>query len=269
MAAKFKNQNVSFALSDEMREQINQIMGSLNKYIYGLDSSQFSRDAIDHCHMQAHYQPAPPILRMTEVLQTFKTSYTQPIAHTNFECISKTLLKKIRDLQQKRIATHYELCRIDGVEIIPYDHFWEQVLLDMNLKASNALFSPIENTNIKNVQYEPFCNLINFQLISIQDSGVGVSPKSFLYLPNEDLILATFSVKKGNTFKVFTTDPIIKISKACKQFVKNKPQFNDAYDAMTTHTHVFKFHALDDCSFYRFDSRQFYIVRKQPDYSNE
>jgi hypothetical protein len=69
MAAKFKHQNVSFALSDEMREQINQIMGQLNKYIYGLDSSHFSRDAVDHCHMQAHYQKAPVMLRMTEILQ--------------------------------------------------------------------------------------------------------------------------------------------------------------------------------------------------------
>ena len=51
MAAKFKHQNVSFALQDRMRNQINEIMGQINKYINGIDSSQFDRDCIDHCHL--------------------------------------------------------------------------------------------------------------------------------------------------------------------------------------------------------------------------
>ena len=108
------------------------------------------------------------MLRMTDILQTFKSNYSQPINHTNFECIPKSLLKRIRELQQERIAIHYELCRAEGVELIPFDHFWEQPLIDMNLKPSTNMLSPIENSNIgTNLQHEPFCNLVNFQLISV------------------------------------------------------------------------------------------------------
>ena len=86
--------------------------------------------------------------RLTEILSTFKNNYSQPIAHTNFESIPKSLLKKIREFQQERIAIHYELCRAEGVEMVPFDHFWEQALLDMNLKPCTSILSPIENPNI-------------------------------------------------------------------------------------------------------------------------
>ena len=57
---------------------------------------------------------------------------------TNFESISKSLLQKLRKIQQERIALHYEISKNHdyGVESIPFDHFWEQQLLDMNLKPS-------------------------------------------------------------------------------------------------------------------------------------
>jgi hypothetical protein len=108
------------------------------------------------------------MLRISDILQNFKNNYTQPIAYSNFETIPKALLLKIRALQQERIAIHYELCRAEGVELIPFDHFWEQALLDMNLKQSTSLLSPMENPHLGcSLQFEPFCNLVNFQLISI------------------------------------------------------------------------------------------------------
>ena len=47
--------------------------------------------------------------------------------------------------------------------MVPFDHFWEQPLIDMNVKYSNNLLSPIDNANIgNNLQYEPFSTISNF-----------------------------------------------------------------------------------------------------------
>ena len=104
----------------------------------------------------------------------------------------------------------------------------------------------------------------------MQDSGLGVCPKSMLHLGNGDIILGTFSSKKGYTFKAFTSEPFTRIPrvKSMSQVIDKSP-FCPYYEAMTFQSHFYKFHALDDNSFYRFDSKQFYIVRKHPDYSNE
>jgi len=41
--------------------------------------------------------------------------------------------------------------------------------------------------------FEPFCTLTNFELVGVHDTGIGLMPKSLLYLENEDIILGTFS----------------------------------------------------------------------------
>ena len=48
-----------------------------------------------------------------------------------------------------------------------------------------------------------FCPLANVQLSSVVDQGLGLVPKSLLALPNGDIVLGTFSVRKGYAFKVF------------------------------------------------------------------
>jgi hypothetical protein len=97
----------------------------------------------------------PPMTRIQDI------SYNKPdaanfissavSASTNFENISKGLLQKLRKLQQERISLHYELSKLheNGVEFFPYDHFWEQQLLDMNLKPSTSAISPLSALNIQ------------------------------------------------------------------------------------------------------------------------
>tara|TARA_B110000285_G_scaffold197032_1_gene228406 strand:+ start:438 stop:797 length:360 start_codon:yes stop_codon:yes gene_type:complete len=116
--------------------------------------------------------------------------------------------------------------------------------------------------------------LTNFQLIGIQDTSLGVCPKSLLSLKNGDLILGTFSSSKGYTFKSFHTDPFSKIVKVKNEtdtqktdHKKSMEDFGGLYplfDAMNYQSHFYKFHELDENSFYRFDSKQFYIIRKYP-----
>lgn len=98
MSAKFQSGNVAFVMSYQFRAQINQLMGQLNKYVYGLDSSQLSRNKIDHCHLQPHhFQELNPPFKIQEVLLNEVSPSLQ--SSTNFEHISKALLKKIQFLQ--------------------------------------------------------------------------------------------------------------------------------------------------------------------------
>jgi hypothetical protein len=51
--------------------------------------------------------------------------------------------------------------------------------------------------------FAPYSNLQTFSLIALQDSGLGICPKSLLPLPNGDVVLGTFSSRLGYNFKVF------------------------------------------------------------------
>jgi len=67
MAAKFKHGNVAFAQSDQTRHFVNSLMGQLNKYLYGIDSSQYSQDSITHCFLQTgfnFYALRQPVLKI-------------------------------------------------------------------------------------------------------------------------------------------------------------------------------------------------------------
>jgi len=79
------------------------------------------------------------------------------------------------------------------VELFPFDHFWEQQILDMNLKPNTTYLTPLSSTNIKQQQnhlasnvnlqinprmgwgyggyggFEPFCTLTNFELVGVHD----------------------------------------------------------------------------------------------------
>ena len=125
---------------------------------------------------------------------------------------------------------------------------------------------------------EPFCTLNNFRLIAVQDMGLGLLPKSMLLLSNGDIILSTFSVHKGYTFKAFTSSPFVRIGKKrtyipgkglydLRNYLidsKNKrSNFNDFggfcpyYEAMHSYQiNFYKFHEhIDRNSFYRFDAK--------------
>ena len=86
----------------------------------------------------------------------------------------------------------------------------------MNLKPSTTALSPLNSTNIKQQQsylannmelqinprmgwgyggyggFEPMCTLTDFQLVGVQDFGVGLIPKSLLWLGDNDIIVGTF-----------------------------------------------------------------------------
>lgn len=134
--------------------------------------------------------------------------------------------------------------------------------------------------------FEPFCTLTNFELVSVQDANLGLLPKSLLYLENQDIIVGTFSANRGYTFKAFSSSPFTRLNKkrqmtynSFQQYHQNlfsnhsekkqgRQNFEDMggffpyYEAMHFQSHFYKFHELDENSFYRFDSKQFYIIKK-------
>lgn len=130
--------------------------------------------------------------------------------------------KKARKLMEQRVALHYEFCRrlTQDVEQIPYDYFWEEPILRMNLKpAQTKLQGEITVDNacwfgeklLEMDGHAAFCPLANIQLSSVVDQGLGLVPKSLLALPNGDIVLGTFSVRKGYAFKVFQTHPFRRV----------------------------------------------------------
>jgi len=191
--------------------------------------------------------------------------------------------------------------------MFPYDHFWEQVLLDMNLKPSSPALSPLSKQSVVQqaewidrnqakpaspldgflgmAGIESFCTLTNFKLVAVQDMDLGLLPKSMLLLSNGDIILATFSARKGYTYKAFSSSPFVRIGKKRtympgkglldlrNNMIDSKSKretFNDFggfcpyYEAMHSYQiNFYKFHEhIDRNSFYRFDAKQFHIVRK-------
>ena len=65
-------------------------------------------------------------------------SPAQEIIYPGLKLQDSDINKKARKLMEQRIALHYELCRrlTHDVEQIPYDYFWEEPILRMNLKPA-------------------------------------------------------------------------------------------------------------------------------------
>ena len=61
--------------------------------------------------------------------------------------------------------------------------------------------------------FEPFCTLTNFELVGVQDTNLGLLPKSLLYLENQDIIVGTFSANRTYTFKAFSSSPFVRLNK--------------------------------------------------------
>jgi len=84
-------------------------------------------------------------------------------------------------------------------------------LFDLNRYAREG--QDIEEQLLELGGYGPFCPFKQLKLVAICDTGVGIMPKSLLAMPNGDVILATFSARKGYCFKTFSTDPFQRIDK--------------------------------------------------------
>ena len=69
--------------------------------------------------------------------------------------------------------------------------------------------------------FGPFCPYKSLILEAICDTGIGILPKSLLAMPNGDVILATFSARKGYCFKSFSTSPFQRIDKK-KGFISSQ-----------------------------------------------
>ena len=122
--------------------------------------------------------------------------------------------------------------------MLPYDSFWEYPLLRQipmrpldtpafdridflkivkeNLYDLNKFVpegSDVQQSLIEAGGFGPFCPYKTLTLEAICDTGIGIMPKSLLAMPNGDVILATFSARKGYCFKSFSTSPFQRIDK--------------------------------------------------------
>lgn len=188
---------------------------------------------VDHNNLQGCYLVASPSQNSRPDLTTSTQKEQADLTDNNIQ-------RLLEQSQRERIAVHYEICRgqHEDVEMFPYDHFWEQPLLKQikmtpldapahdnldfvalikdNLYELNRFArdgQDIEEQLLDLGGYGPFCPFKSLNLVAICDTGVGIMPKSLLAMPNGDIILATFSARKGYCFKSFSTDPFQRIDK--------------------------------------------------------
>lgn len=251
MAAKFRSGYVGFANCREMRQEINKINGLINLFTFNANSSSQQLIHIDHNHLQSCYQR----FDANDVQNHLPKS--KPISNFNE---SQLLQSVILSSQRERIAIHYEITKNqhEDVEMFPYDFFWEQPLLNqikiksLNTPATDKIeFIKFVKENIYDLNkfvkesadaeqqlleiggYGPFCPYKELKLEAICDTGIGIVPKSLLAMPNGDVILATFSARKGYCFKSFSTDPFQRIDKK-KGFVGSQELQNNPIGQSST-----------------------------------